>query len=101
MEMTTYVMLLERGKTYNKINQTMVEKHVDYIRKLDDEGRLVICGSTKGFPGIAGMIIFEAEDYETAKAICQTEPFVFEGYATFKLFSMCVGNKANNYLLKE
>ncbi|MCL2142248.1 MAG: YciI family protein [Methanimicrococcus sp.] len=99
MEEPTYVMLIERGKTYNKINKAMVIKHVDRIRKLDDDGKLVLCGPTKGFSGIAGMIIFKAESYEEAEEICKAEPFVIEGYATYKLFSMRIGNKENNYLL--
>ena len=97
--MLTYVMLIERGKTYNKINKAMVVKHVEHIKKLDDEGKLVLCGATKGYLGVAGMIVFKAESYEEAEAFCKSEPFVTEGYATFKLFSMRVGNKDNNYLL--
>jgi len=99
MEMLTYVMLIERGKTYNKINKAMVVKHVDYIKTLDENGKMVLCGATKGYPGIAGMIVFEAENYEAAETVCKSEPFVSEGYATYKLFTLQVGNKENNYLL--
>lgn len=99
MEMLTYVMLIERGKTYNKINKAMVLKHVDNIKNLDDDGRLVLAGATKGYPGVAGMIIFSAESFEEAESICRAEPFVVEGFATYKLFSIRVGNKDNNYLL--
>ena len=98
MEKSTYVMLIKRGKTYNKINKTMVVKHVEHIKQLDDDGKLVLCGATKGYPGIAGMIIFTAESYEAADEICKSEPFVAEGYATYMLFSMRVGNRENNYL---
>ena len=94
-----YVMLIERGKSYNKINKEMVIKHVEYIKKLDDNGQLVLCGPLKGYPGVAGMIILKVESYEKAKTICLSEPFVNEGYATFKLITMQVGNKENNYLL--
>ena len=100
MELLTFVMLIERTERYNKINQAMVDKHIAFIRKLDDEERLVLCGSTKGYPGVAGMIVFKAEDLNKAKALCQTEPFVAEGYASLKIFSLRVGNKANNYLQK-
>jgi len=99
MEELLYVMLIERGKTYNKINKAMVIKHVEHIQKLDDDGRLVLCGPTKGYTGIAGMIIFKAESHEEAELICKSEPFVAEGYATYKLFSMREGNRENNYLL--
>ena len=99
MEKIVYVMLIERGKTYNRINKAMVIKHVERIKKLDDDGKLVLCGPTKGYPGVAGMIVFRAETYEEAEAICKLEPFVIEGYATYKLFSLRVGDKENNYLL--
>jgi len=92
-------MLIERGKTYNKINKAMVIKHVEHIKGLDEDGKLVICGPTKGYPGVAGIVIFKSGCYEEAEAICRAEPFVAEGYATYKLFSMRVGCKENNYLL--
>jgi len=99
MEKLTYVMFIERGKTYNKINKEMVVKHVENIRKLDDDGKLVLCGATKGYPGVGGMVVFEAENDIEAEAICKAEPFVAEGYATYKFFSLRVGNRENNYLL--
>jgi len=99
MDKLRYVMLIERGKTYNRINKAMVLKHVDHIKKLDDDGKLVLCGPTKGYPGVAGIVIFIAESYEEAEAICKAEPFVLEGYATYKLFSMRIGDRENNYLL--
>jgi uncharacterized protein YciI len=94
-----YVMLIERGKTYNKINKAMVVKHVEYIKTLDDNGQLILCGPLKGYPGIAWMVIIKAKSYEEAKNICKSEPFVAEGYATYKLVTLQVGNKDNNYLL--
>ena len=94
-----YVMLIERTKSYNKINQAMVVKHVEHIRKLDENGQLILCGPTKGYHGVAGMVILKVESYEEAEAICKSEPFVAEGYATYKLFTLRVGNKENNFLL--
>jgi len=99
MEKIAYVMMIERSKTYNRINKAMVIKHVDRIRELDDDGRLILAGAAKGYPGVAGMIVFKAESQEEAEAICKLEPFVIEGYATYKLFSLRVGDRDNNYLL--
>jgi uncharacterized protein YciI len=94
-----YVMLIERGKLYNQINKEMVIKHVEYIKKLDCNGQLILCGPLKGYKGVAGMIIIKANNFEEAKTICNSEPFVAEGYATYKLVTLQVGNKDNNYLL--
>jgi len=99
MEKLLYVMIIERGKSYNKINKEMVVKHVEHIKNLDDKGKLVLCGPLKGCPGIAGIIIFKAQSQKEAKEICKSEPFVAEGYATYKLGTMRVGDRDNNYLL--
>ena len=99
MEDILYVMLIVKGKDYKKINKEMVIKHVDYIKSLDNEGKLKICGAFKGFPGMGGMIILKVKSYEEAEAICKNEPFVANGYATYKLSTLLVGNKENNYLL--
>ena len=99
MEKLLYVMVIERGKLYNKINKEMVLKHVDFIKNLDNNKKLVLCGPLKGYPGVAGMIIFKAENDKEAKALCKSEPFVAGGYATFKLCTLRVGDRENNYLL--
>ena len=43
MEQLLYVMLIERGKTYNKMNKAAAERHVDNIRRLDNSGKLALC----------------------------------------------------------
>ena len=94
-----YMVLIERGKTYNKMNKEAVIQHVDYIRRMDDAGRLVFCGLLKGMPGVAGMYIVKADSYEEAKDICEAEPLVIAGFATYKLVTVTVANRDNNYLL--
>ena len=99
MDKWVYVMFIERGKNYNRINREMVVRHVDFIKDLDDGGKLVLCGPFKGYPGMAGMIILKTESFEEADALCRTEPFVANGYATYKLRALKVGDRENNYLL--
>jgi hypothetical protein len=53
----------------------------------------------KGYPGVAGMVILKTQSYEEAEDICKSEPLVVEGYATYKLRALRVGNRENNYLL--
>jgi len=94
-----YVMLIERGKSYKKVNKAMITKHVDHLRNLDDNGKLALCGPTIGYPGIAGMVILKAQSIEEAEEICKSEPLVVGGYATYKLFSLLEANRENGYLL--
>ena len=94
-----YVMFIDKDKNYKKINKAMVIKHVENIRQLDESGKLEICGAFKGYPGVAGMLVLKVDSVEEAEAICKAEPFVAEGYATYRLVSLHVGNRENNYLL--
>ena len=97
--MENYAMFIERGKTYNKLNKAAVERHVENLRRLDDEEKILLCGVFKGYPGVAGMVIFNAESLEEAEVLCKQEPLVVEGYATYKLRALQVANRDNNYLL--
>ena len=94
-----YVMFIDKGKDYKKINKSMVIKHVENIRQLDEDGKLALCGAFKGYPGVAGMLVLRVDSYDEAEEICKAEPFVAEGYATYRLVSLHAGNKENNYLL--
>ena len=99
MEQSMYMMMLEKTKTYNRITKKVVEEHVANIRELDDAGKLEICGVFKGYPGMAGMYILKAESREEAKELCDREPLVVGGYATYKLIDFLIANRENSYLL--
>lgn len=99
MENWLYVMIIERGKTYNKMTKAVVERHVANLKRLDDNGNLELGGVFKGYPGVAGMYILRAKSYEEAEELCKLEPLVTEGYATYKLKALQVANRENNYLL--
>lgn len=99
MEKWLYVMFIERGKAYNKVTKAVIERHVENLRKLDDNGNLELCGPFKGYPGVAGMVILKAQSYEEADELCKLEPLVVEGYATYKLRALQVAERDNNYLL--
>lgn len=100
MEEVLYVMLFERSKTYNKSTKEVVTKHVEFIRDLDSSGKLALCGRTKGYPGVAGMVIIKAQSLEEAKEISKQEPLTVAGHTKIKISTLQVANKDNNYLLK-
>ncbi len=99
MEKLMYLMMIEKSKTYNKMTKKVVMEHVENIRRLDDEGKLEICGVFKGYPGMAGMYILKTESREEAIEICDAEPLVLGGYATYQLVGLQIANRENNYLL--
>ena len=69
MEKMMYLMLIEKSKTYNKMTKQVVTEHVENIRRLDDAGKLELCGIFKGYPGMAGMYILKTENREEAEEI--------------------------------
>ena len=99
MEKWLYVMTIKKAKTYNKVTKAVITRHVENLRKLDAEGKIELCGPCKGYPGVAGMVIFKTQSYEEAEALCKQEPLVAEGYASYILAALQVADKDNNYLL--
>ena len=99
MEKVMYMMLIEKTKTYNRLIKKAVTEHVENIRKLDDAGKLEICGVFRGYPGMAGMYILKTESREEAEALCEMEPLVTGGYAAYKLVELQIAERENNYLL--
>ncbi len=55
MEKKMYLMMIKKSKTYSKLTKQTVLEHVENIRKLDDQGKLEICGVFHGYPGMAGL----------------------------------------------
>ncbi len=99
MEKWLYVMIIKKKKSYNKVTKAVITRHVENLRKLDADGKIELCGPFKGYPGVAGMVIFKTNSYEEAEALCKLEPLVAEGYASYTLASLQVADKDNNYLL--
>ncbi|MCI8516074.1 MAG: hypothetical protein HFG75_04235 [Hungatella sp.] len=99
MEKWLYVMTIKKGKTYNKVTKAVITRHVENLRNLHAQGKIELCGPFKGYPGVAGMVIFKTETYEEAEALCRLEPLVAEGYATYILAALQVADEENNFLL--
>ena len=96
MEKWLYVMMIKKGKTFNKVTKAVITRHVENLRNLDAEGKIELCGPFKGYPGVAGMVIFKTESYEEAEALCRLEPLVAEGFASYTLAALQAADKENN-----
>lgn len=99
MEKWLYVMMIKKGKSYNKVTKAVITRHVENLKKLDADGKIELCGPFKGYPGVAGMVVFKTQSFEEAEALCKQEPLVLEGFATYTLAALMVADKDNNYLL--
>ena len=79
------------------LNLQVVQEHVEHLRILDQEGRLVLCGPFTDYPG--GMVVFRADSEDEALRIDESDPFIASGFKTFELRTLEVANADNNYLL--
>ena len=79
-----------------ELTKGVIARHVAHIRRLNAEGRLVMCGPFSDHP--SEMIIIEANDKHEAVGIAEQDPFVFEGYRAFEVRTLQVANEENNFL---
>lgn len=94
MNRQIFVMLMENK---NKLTQEVIQRHVDHLKKLDDQGKLVLCGPFSDYSG--GMVILKVLSLDEAEKVCQSDPYILEGYKTYELRTLEVADKENGYLL--
>lgn len=92
---TMYVYLMKNEKP---LNEELIKRHVEYLKSLKSQGKLVLCGPFADYPG--GMVIFLAENLEEATDIAKADPFISSGCKTFEIRTLEHANEENNYLLE-
>lgn len=90
----TFVYLMQNQKT---LNQEIIARHVEHLKELDRQGKLVLCGPFSDYPG--GMVILKAENREEADAIATADPFISSGCKTYELRTIELADASNHYLL--
>jgi len=92
-----FIFLFEKGG--KPLNPEVVSRHIEHLRGLDREGRLEICGPFIDFAG--GVVVVDAVTIEEADQIAKSDPFVSEGYRTYKIQTMKWSREENNHLQNE
>ena len=90
----TYMYLMKNQKP---INKDIIKNHVEYLKELKSQGKLVLCGPFTDYPG--GMVIISADNLEEAKKIAKLDPFIVSECKTFEIRTLELANEENNYLL--
>lgn len=88
------MMKMKEGKTFEP---GVIQRHVEHLRSLDDNGRLVIAGPFKD--GKGGMLVIRAQSQEEAEGMAKQDPFIAEGFEDFEVRELVAANRNNNYLL--
>jgi len=84
-------------KNIKPLNEEIIKSHVEHLKKLKSQGKLVLCGPFTDYPG--GMVVFLAEDLAEAMNIAKADPFIVSGYKSFEIRTLEPANDENNYLL--
>ncbi|WP_442598632.1 YciI family protein [Neobacillus sp. D3-1R] len=95
-ETTVFVIFLTMnpGRSFS---EELVHKHVAFLKELDDNGQLVLCGPFTDYDG--GMIVIRAESFDEAEKMAQSDPFVSSMTESYKIRTWKMANRDNNYLL--
>ncbi|MBI2519505.1 MAG: hypothetical protein HYV97_03785 [Bdellovibrio sp.] len=93
-DFTRYVILLTRTKM--PFSEPLIRQHVKYLRELELQGQLVLCGPFKDYSG--GMVIIKAASLDEAHEIARHDPFVLEGAETFEIRTWLLSCEENNHL---
>lgn len=79
---------IESGIVEKPIFDRYVPAHKAYVRDLIEKGHQARSGYWRRRGG--GMMIFQAESMEEAKAIVDRDPLVQNGCVTYELYEWCV-----------
>lgn len=90
-----YVILLSNTPGA-KATRELTRSHVEFLKNLDREGRLVLCGPFLDYEG--GMVIIKASSIEDARKIASADPFVSGGAKSFELRTLMQSCAENNHL---
>jgi uncharacterized protein YciI len=81
MNFTRFVIVLDKVPGKEAKRET-ISQHVEHLRTLDAQGKLILCGPFTDFP--SGMVIVSAKDKTEAIAIANSDPFVIEGVRNYR-----------------
>ncbi len=91
----TYIYIMDDQKPLNK---SIILEHVQHLKQLRCEGKLVLCGPFSDRPG--GLVVLEASSREEALVIANQDPFIRDHYKTFDLFTFDVADERNDFGLR-
>lgn len=74
----------------------LIREHVQFLRKLDQEKKLVLAGPFSDYDG--GMIIIRASSIEEANQIAISDPFIKNKVETYEVRTWELSTEANNHL---
>ena len=90
-----YAIFLDKIPGREASRETIL-RHVEHLKTLDAQGRLVLCGPFTDAPG--GLVVIRAESKAEAEAAAQADPFVREGARAARVVTWLLACAENGYL---
>jgi len=88
-----YVILINRKKDYTT---DVIKMHVEHLKRLKENGQLILCGPFKDYGG--GIVIIKTESINEAKIVAESDPFIIGGFSTYELRTLELATRENKYL---
>ena len=80
-------------------NTNLLHAHIEYLKKITIDGKLLLCGPFQE----AGKALFmiKTDTLEEAKSIIENDPFIEEGYyGSYELHEFIEANESNCWLIE-
>ena len=91
----TYLYIMQDQK---QLNEAIILEHVQYLKQLRKDERLVVCGPFTDHPG--GIVVFHATSKEEALVSAKQDPFIRDRYKSFDLYTLDVADEHNDFGLR-
>jgi len=97
--MGTYVILL-RDKNKGSLTDDLLRRHIEHVRRVDEQGRLVLCGPLDD--DAQAIQIVRADSIQAVEALVRSDPFIVEKYyGSYELHELIEANESNHWLLDD
>lgn len=94
-----FVVLLS-DKAKGTLKEQLLIEHVEHLKQLKKEEKLLICGPFEGNDG--ALLILSTNDKAEAKSIVLSDPFIVnQYYRKFIIHRWIEANDQNNYLMED
>jgi uncharacterized protein len=95
--MKSFLVLLG-DKENHLLNQDLLIEHIDYMKNLHDQGKLVTCGSLLDNQG--AVMVIKAASRDQAEELIRNDPFIKQDYyQKYVLKEYVEANDDNNWLI--
>lgn len=97
--MNKFVVFL-KDKRQGKLDSNLLTKHIEHLRQLNREGKLMVAGPLKN--NEQAMIILNCDDIDEAIKLVESDPFIKEKYYnSYDINELIVASEENNWLMES